>query len=266
MKSFKRALFVIAVIFCSVAHATVVEFRTILGDFQVNLFDESTPATVQNFLDYTNSGAYASTIVHRSVPGFVVQGGGFVFNGPLAPNVIPDAVVEAPPVNNEPVLSNVRGTISMAKIAGNPNSATSQWFINLENNSANLDVSNGGFTVFGQVLGDGMQVVDAIADLQRFGFASPLNELPLRDYTAADANAGVDLTEDNFVVVTDVVVVDATVVTNPNIDPVRNTLLDASTPNEPIPSVGDGSSGGSLNLSLIALLSLLFAVRTQVRR
>ena len=261
LKLLRNAVIVAAAAFGTMAHATVVEFRTVMGDFQVNLFDETTPETVQNFLDYVNSGAYANSIVHRSVPGFVVQGGGFIYNG-----TIPlDAVAEGPTVDNEPELSNVRGTIAMAKLGGDPNSATSQWFFNLANNSSNLDVSNGGFTVFGQVLGDGMQVVDAIADLPRFEYASPLNELPLRNFTNADFSAGVELTADNFVIITDVVVIDAAVVTNPDLDPVRNTLINAPAPSDP-PPVDQGSSGGSVNLGLLALLSMLLCFRVRQKR
>lgn len=92
-----------------------------MGDFQINLYDETTPETVQNFLQYVNSGAYANNVVHRSVDGFVVQAGGFTYNG----SIPLDNVATDSPVTNEPVLSNVRGTISMAKLDSDENSATS---------------------------------------------------------------------------------------------------------------------------------------------
>ena len=92
--------------------ATIVEFQTVMGTFEVNLYDNATPATVANFLTYLNSGAYTNAVYHRSVPGFVVQGGGFAYNGALPLDVIP----ANPSVSNEPVYSNVRGTISMAKV------------------------------------------------------------------------------------------------------------------------------------------------------
>tara|TARA_B100000749_G_scaffold254619_1_gene222201 strand:- start:1229 stop:1621 length:393 start_codon:yes stop_codon:yes gene_type:complete len=107
------------------AAATVVEIRTNMGNISVNLFDEATPETVENFLEYVNSGAYANNVVHRSEPDFVVQAGGFTYN-----NTLPlDNVATGVAVVNEPELSNVRGTIAMAKQAGDPNSATSQWLL-----------------------------------------------------------------------------------------------------------------------------------------
>lgn len=244
-----KALLVAAstcLMFSQPTHATVVEFRTVVGDFQVNLFDETTPQTVRNFLEYVNSGAYANNVVHRSVPNFIVQGGGFTFTGdfPL------DDVVTGPPVNNEPELSNVRGTISMAKLGGSPNSATSQWFINLNDNSANLDVQNGGFSAFGQVLGDGMEVVDAIANIQTFNQGGAFTDIPLRNVSAGNA-----ITEDNLIIITDIVVIDASTVTNPDLQPVRNTLL-----NQP-PSQPDGSDSGGGALGIGLLLSLAFLIR-----
>jgi peptidyl-prolyl cis-trans isomerase A (cyclophilin A) len=229
------------------SQATVVEIRTSLGNVQVNLFDNTTPQTVANFLDYVNSGAYANNVVHRVEPNFVVQAGGFSYSGEFPPAPIATGT----PVTNEPKLSNVRGTIAMAKIGGNANSATSQWFFNTSNNSGNLDVQNGGFTVFGQVLGDGMQVVDAIGALNRFNEGGAFANIPLRNYTSADATNNVDITEDNLVLISDVVVIDPAVSTHPEIVPLDNTLINNS---------GGGSSsngGGSFAwLSLIALLAL----------
>ena len=133
------------------ANATIVQFQTSLGNFEVNLYDEATPETVANFLAYLKAGTYENTFFHRSVKGFVVQGGGFVVqeDNSLAPNPNPLSPI------NEPVYSNVAGTIVMAKVGNDVNGATNQWFFNLGDNSANLDVQNGGFTVFGEVMGDG---------------------------------------------------------------------------------------------------------------
>ena len=247
------ALLLSALLLSFAAKATVVEVRTVVGDFQINLFDEDTPQTVQNFLDYVNSGAYANNVVHRSVSGFIVQAGGFEYNGTVTTDGSPplDNVPTGASVTNEPELSNVRGTIAMAKIGGQPNSATSQWFINLDNNSANLDTQNAGFTVFGQVLGNGMQVVDAISAIQTFNFGGALTDLPLRNFSSTNTT----VTDDNLVIITDIVVIDAATVTNPDLTPVRNTLINAPTP--PPDNSGD-SSGGSIG---VWLLLLAFAIR-----
>lgn len=235
------------------SHATVVEVRTVLGDFQVNLFDETTPATVQNFLEYVNSGAYANNVVHRVEPNFVMQAGGFTYNGstPL------DNVTQGTPVTNEPELSNVRGTISMAKLSGNANSATSQWFINLANNSSNLDNQNGGFSAFGQVLGDGMDVVDAIAALTRFNLGGATNTIPLRDFTVTDLNNNTPITDTHLVIITDIVVVDATVVTNPTLNPTPNTLINPTPTPTPNPTPNTGGSGGGGSLHYLLLVGLI---------
>ena len=85
----------------------------------IALFSNRTPVTRQNFLNYVNAGRYTNSVIHRSVPGFVIQGGGYTFNGNFV-NVPTDA-----PIVNEFGVSNTLGTISMAKVGGNPNSATS---------------------------------------------------------------------------------------------------------------------------------------------
>lgn len=158
------------------ALAETVRIETPLGSFDVELFEEEAPKTVENFLNYVRDGDYENAFFHRSVPGFVLQGGGFTFMDGEIDNV------PAAPVENEFNQSNLRGTLAMAKIGGDPDSATSQWFVNLADNSDNLDTQNGGFTVFGRVLGDGMEVVDAIASLQRWRFSPPFDNWPLIDY------------------------------------------------------------------------------------
>lgn len=159
------------------AQATDVILSTPLGDVVIELFDEQAPVTVENFLKYIEDGDYEKSFIHRSVRGFVVQGGGFRF----VENVV-EAVPTDPAIVNEPGISNTRGTIAMAKISGDPNSATSQWYINIGDNSSQLDGQNGGFTVFGQVKGDGMTVIDAINNLPIWNAGSPFSELPLIDF------------------------------------------------------------------------------------
>lgn len=155
---------------------TVVTFSTSVGDFSIQLFDEFAPITVNNFLNYVTSNRYNGTIVHRTEPGFVIQGG---FLSVDAGTNSVSTVNTDNSILNEPFFSNTRGTVAMAKIDGDPNSATSQWFINLADNIS-LDAANGGFTVFGQVINDGMTVVDQIANLPAaigiggLSFAQPL--------------------------------------------------------------------------------------------
>jgi len=152
------ALLLLLVSAPGLAQNPVVSIETPLGTFQVELFEDVAPNTVANFLAYVDSGRYVNSFVHRSSPDFVIQGGGFTFNGLQVLSVEVDD-----PIENEFSRSNVRGTISMAKNSGDPDSATSQWFINLADNndpdSNDLDNQNGGFTVFGEVIGDGMKLV-----------------------------------------------------------------------------------------------------------
>jgi peptidyl-prolyl cis-trans isomerase A (cyclophilin A) len=249
----------ILILFPKSADATVVEFQTVLGNFEVNLYDNATPQTVANFLDYVQTGAYTDSIIHRVSANFIVQGGGVRtdMNAQLS------SITANASVINEPVYSNVRGTIAMAKIGGNPNSATSQWFFNLTNNAANLDNQNGGFTVFGEVSAGGMAVIDAIAALPAFPFADPLGELPLQGYSASDFSGAVPLTISNLIIVTAVVVTDSTVDSAgvAGLNPIPTTAVSSGGGGSP---AGGGSGGGTFDL--LALLSLsLFASRRALR-
>lgn len=127
------------------------------GSFQIQLFNQQTPRTVANFVQYVDGGEYNGTIVHRSIPGFVVQAGGYTTGFTL--------IAQQARVLNEPGISNTLGTVAMAKLGGAASSATSEFFVNTGNNSANLDAQNAGFTVFGQVINDGIAVVDQINNL-----------------------------------------------------------------------------------------------------
>jgi peptidyl-prolyl cis-trans isomerase A (cyclophilin A) len=235
------------------ADATVVEFQTVMGNFEVNLYDNATPATVANFLEYVNNGDYSNAIFHRSVPGFIVQGGGFRFDLAWPVSNIP----ARPAVVNEPEFSNLRGTIAMAKLGNDPNSATSQWFFNLIDNSAALDPQNGGFTVFGEVVGTGMSVIDQMAAVPRFGLGGAFNEIPLRNYAGGDPDAT------NLVTISAIIITDSTVDSAgvAGLNPAPNTLINAPPPVVP-PPVSSGGGGGSLGF--FAILGLL--ILNQVKR
>ena len=160
---------------------TYVDFATSLGDVVIQLFDGDAPLTVQNFLAYvqnTTVGAgYTGSFFHRLMPGFILQGGGYAYvNGTAS------AITAGAPVVNESTGAhpNVLGTVAMAKLGGDPNSATDQFFFNLGNNRANLDTQNGGFTVFGQVTPDTLPVVQAIAGLQTLNAGGAFTNLPVQ--------------------------------------------------------------------------------------
>jgi len=150
---------------------TIIQFATPLGDFNVELFNTETPQTVENFLTYVNDGDFINSLVHRSAKlgngdPFVLQGGGFDSTFTRIPT--------NPPVQNEPGISNTRGTIAMARLGGQVNSATNQWFINLNDANTFLDTVDEGFTVFGEVVGNGMEIVDALAALPTFDYRGTL--------------------------------------------------------------------------------------------
>lgn len=178
-------------------------FDTNLGNFCMELFETQTPGTTANFLSYINNGTYTDSVFHRSKPGFVVQGGGFKVveseNG-----VASSAVETFPPIANEFKISNTRGTVAMAKLGGDPDSATSQWFVNLADNSENLDNQNGGFTVFGRVIFDGMTVVDAIEDLPVVNLSGSFSDTPTINFD------GEQLSVNNFVRINNVETFDTT--------------------------------------------------------
>lgn len=175
--------------------ARYVDLSTNLGEVVIELFEASAPLTVANFLTYVNNTSfgqgYTGSFLHRLVPGFVLQGGGYVFDGTNA-----FTITAGPPVQNEFSLSNLAYTVAMAKVGGNPNSATNQFFINLANNSANLDSQNGGFTVFAMVEAGSRGVVDAIAALPRANAGAPFDTLPV---TTAPGSVGARLVVINSV-------------------------------------------------------------------
>jgi peptidyl-prolyl cis-trans isomerase A (cyclophilin A) len=238
--------FSLAALFSFASHATIVEFETSQGNFKINLHDQTTPETVENFLKYITDGDYDNTVVHRLVPNFIIQSGGFRFDGelPLTPIAVDSSVI------NEPIYSNVRGTIAMAKKNDSPNSATNQWFVNYKNNSANLDVQNGGFTVFGEVI-EGMDNLDNIASLYN------CQDIPMPGYnneqcTDSSFVPGVE----NFVTIHSVTIIDSSTSTDSSLSSVKNTLINKKS---------DSSSGGSLSYVVLCALSL-FGFRRKIQK
>lgn len=148
----------------------------------LELYDDR-PITTTNFLQYVNAGKYDGSMIHRLVTGFVMQGGGYYpqfvsepqipslpysFNPNLVVDLDGNSATPNPTIANEfanaPARLNARGTISMAQPPGAPNGASSQWFINLADNTG-LDVANSGsgpYTAFGKVSGDGMDYVTSL--------------------------------------------------------------------------------------------------------
>ena len=257
--------------FINTANATIVEIKTSLSDesIKVNLFDKTTPKTVKNFLNYVDTNHYTNSVVHIVSPGFVVQAGGVEFSGtwPLTP-LVPNA-----PVVNEPIYSNVKGTIAMAKKGNDINSATNQWFFNLKDNNDtsdanNLDRQNGGFTVFGQVI-EGMDIVEEIALIQNLCTNEGLIGIPMlmeAGQTCLDMGSpGVE----NFVVIEQITIIDSSEVTDSGLNPLLSKYPDSdgdgvkdiddafpSDPNKSVPDVEE--SGGSiawLSLVMLALVS-----------
>ncbi|MEI8311634.1 MAG: peptidylprolyl isomerase [Verrucomicrobiota bacterium] len=143
------------------------------------LFSNRAPVTRTNFLKYVADGDYVNSFIHRSVAGFVIQGGGFRINA-TTNNI--EYVPTDPPIVNEFGVSNTLGTISMAKTGAGPDSATSQWFVSLGANSANLDAQNGGFTVFGRITKSTLSTAQTFGNPSVFpvyDYGSPFDQLPL---------------------------------------------------------------------------------------
>lgn len=173
-------------------------FNSNMGNFCIELFETQVPNTTANFLAYINNEAYTNGIFHRSVPGFVVQGGGFK----IVDNALTDVETFAP-VENEFKISNTRGTVAMAKVGGNPDSATSQWFVNLADNATILNGQNGGFTVFGRVIFEGMNVIDKIENLPVANLGGSFGETPTINFDGVQLLVS-NLVQTNSVEVTEV--------------------------------------------------------------
>ncbi len=190
----------------------------------IQVFDDR-PLTSANFMQYVNTDKYDGMFMHRLSRSFVIQGGGFYpiivdepppVNASLDPTATVDldgnSATPNPTVMNEyslaPVRSNVRGTLAMARVDDQPNSATSEWFVNLKDNSF-LDLEDGGFTVFARVLGDGMSLFDAFNGVSIFNLNPDVDDNGSRDggpfynYQAPAGTDGVPVLNNNLVQVQD---------------------------------------------------------------
>ena len=155
----------------------VVQLETSMGDITIELNEEKAPKTVENFLNYVNSGHYEGTIFHRVIDGFMIQGGGM------------DAQMNEKktnaPIENEADngLRNDKGTIAMARTQ-DPHSATSQFFINVKDNDflnhSGKNMQGWGYTVFGKVT-DGMDVIEKMRSVAtgRFGMHADVPNEPI---------------------------------------------------------------------------------------
>ncbi|MCC7146715.1 MAG: peptidylprolyl isomerase [Phycisphaeraceae bacterium] len=238
------------------------------------LYNDLAPNTVANFENYITSNRYELAIIHRLAlysdnEPFVVQTGGFGLDG--GSTLIPYEVEEYPAINSEfnaATMSNIRGTLSMARIGNDENSATSQWFINMSDRNTFLDAPTltdiygqpildefgqvqhaVGFTVFGKVIetdtllqpngNAGMGLIDSVASLPTFDFSSwvsAFSELPLLNYTQADYLAGNPLSFGKFIYIVPTIDPDVTIgdvnadgnVTLSDIEPFRQALAGSS--------------------------------------
>ena len=181
MTSFTRRAAVVALVMAAfvpaafAAQATQVKVDTNMGAFVIELNAKAAPKTVENFLAYVKSGFYKNTLFHRVIPNFMIQGGGFVMGMEEKDTRAPIAL------ESRNGLSNVRGTIAMAR-TNDPNSATSQFFINVRDNrflDANQAQDGNGYAVFGKVV-SGMSTVDAIARVKTHSVGY-YDDVPIRD-------------------------------------------------------------------------------------
>lgn len=180
-KPFILTLFAAAAILAAPAHAqtdrdrTMCKLSTTLGDISIELDHERAPVSARNFVEYVEAGHFDNLIFHRVIPGFMIQGGGFTADMQQRPT-------RAPIINEaDNGLKNLTGTLAMARTSV-PDSATSQFFINLVDN-AFLDHTaktpqGWGYAVFGKVTG-GLQVVQQIA-AQPTGASGGHRDVPLK--------------------------------------------------------------------------------------
>lgn len=151
------------------AQAQKIKLSTTAGDIVVELDAAKAPKSVANFVQYVKAGHYTNTVFHRVIDSFMIQGGGMTADLAEKPTRAPI------PLEAGNGLSNLRGTLAMAR-TGVPDSATSQFFINVVDNPR-LDTAGGGYAVFGKVV-EGMDVVDKIR-MVPVGNKGPYQNVPV---------------------------------------------------------------------------------------
>jgi peptidyl-prolyl cis-trans isomerase A (cyclophilin A) len=155
------------------AYAPQVQVFTSMGNFTIELNPERAPLTVANFLSYVDEGYYSNTLIHRAVANFVVQGGGF--NVDYTPKGAPRKV----PNESGNGLSNVRGSVGLARTS-EPHGGNAQFYVNLNENAAlDPNASRWGYAVFGRVV-SGMDVVDRIGNVATGAHGVIKEETPLK--------------------------------------------------------------------------------------
>jgi peptidyl-prolyl cis-trans isomerase A (cyclophilin A) len=185
LRSLFLSLIALSMIDCTwLGHSTAadpkpkVQFVTNLGSFIVELDAEAAPKTVENFLEYVKSGFYKGTTFHRIISTFMVQGGGHAVDG-KAKDPIRGAVVNESKQAVEMGLKNVRGAIAMARTS-DPNSATSQFYVNVVDNPRLDYPSMNGYCVFGFVV-DGMDTIDKIKEVKTGQGDRPIDPVVISD-------------------------------------------------------------------------------------
>jgi cyclophilin family peptidyl-prolyl cis-trans isomerase len=153
--------------------SVIAVLETNKGVIEIELDEEAAPRTVRNFIRYIEDGFFDGTIFHRVIPSFMIQGGGFTSDG------IQKDTREPIPLESDNGLKNLRGSIAMARTS-EPNSATSQFFINLADNPfLNYRSSQPGYAVFGRVV-SGMDIVNEIASVST-EMKGPYSDWPVED-------------------------------------------------------------------------------------
>ncbi len=236
----------------------IVQFNTSLGRINVEMLATDAPRNVSNFLSYVAKTAYDNTLIHRVDPlngvvAAIVHGGGYPAN-PLPP--APAPILRNPPVPLEYRVPLSRGTLAAYHAPNEPDGATSEWFFNVLDNSATLGpTTDGGYTVFGRIIGTGLSVVEQIAQVPAFSISgTPFTRFPVRNFSATLTQ----LTSANLVAVNSVRVVP---IYPPSAGDPTAVLAFAVTPPAASGIITTTVSGSTLTLTPLAVGAVSVTVR-----